>query len=231
MLKTTKSVKNQKQSHCRVNYRRRKLSMKTSLEQMDLRVRRTHKLLWEALLAELSKRALEEITVKDICEQAMVHRTTFYKHYEDKYDLLACGIQQMYNELLAGEEHIPPSSFTALQPPPYFIRLFEHAAQHQQFYKLMLCGEGNGWFQKLIKEYIADVVSTKFKSLPANQHSKIALAMHVQFTAGAILSLLAWWLENDMPLSPYQMAQYLLSLHESLSKHDSISLKSPFGAI
>jgi len=32
-----------------------------------------------ALMAELSERAFEEITVKDICERAMVHRTTFYK--------------------------------------------------------------------------------------------------------------------------------------------------------
>ncbi len=59
--------------------------MKTSGDRADLRVRRTHKLLWEALMAELSERAFEEITVKEICERAMVHRTTFYKHYEDKY--------------------------------------------------------------------------------------------------------------------------------------------------
>ena len=36
-----------------------------SEEQADLRVRRTHKLLWEALMAELSLRSFEEITVKD----------------------------------------------------------------------------------------------------------------------------------------------------------------------
>ena len=40
--------------------------MKTSFAQADLRVRRTHKLLWEALMAELSERTFEEITVKDI---------------------------------------------------------------------------------------------------------------------------------------------------------------------
>jgi hypothetical protein len=37
--------------------------------------------------------------------------------------------------------------------------------------------------------------------------------MHAQFVAGAAVSLLAWWLENDMPLSPHQMAQYLLAPH------------------
>jgi AcrR family transcriptional regulator len=194
--------------------------MKTSFEQGDLRVRRTHKLLWEALMAELSERAFEEITVKDICERAMVHRTTFYKHYEDKYALLDQGMRQMYDALVAAEEHVPPSAFSVEHPPPYFIHLFEHVAQHQQFYKLMLCGEGVGRFQKLVKEYIAEVAEAKVRELtPANQPLAVPLAMHVQFVAGAVLSLLAWWLENDMPLSPHQMAQYLLSPHGTSSNH------------
>ena len=193
--------------------------MKTSEEQADLRVRRTHKLLWEALMAELSERAFEEVTVKGICERAMVHRTTFYKHYEDKHALLEQGMRHMYDALLA-EEHVPPSAFSVDDPPPYFIRLFEHVAQHQQFYKLMLCGEGIGRFQKLVKDYIAEVAEAKVRELTlANQHLAVPPAMHVQFFAGAVLSLLAWWLENDMPLSPHQMAQYLLSLHGTSSSH------------
>jgi AcrR family transcriptional regulator len=188
--------------------------MKSSFEQPDLRVRRTHKLLWEALMAELSEQAFEEITVKDICERAMVHRTTFYKHYEDKYALLEQGMRQMYAELLADEKHLPPGAYSIEQPPPYFVRLFEHAAQHRQFYKLMLCGEGVSRFQKLIKDYIAEVASTNASELPSSrQHLTVPLAMHAQFVAGATVSLLAWWLENGMPLTPRQMAQYLLSPH------------------
>jgi AcrR family transcriptional regulator len=186
--------------------------MKTSSGQTDLRVRRTHKLLWDALMAELSERAFEEITVTDICERAMVHRTTFYKHYEDKYALLEQGMRGMYDALVVGEEHLPPSAYSIEHPPPYFVRLFEHAAQHPHFYKLMLCGEGVGRFQKLVKEYIADVASATMREVPSTrQHLTAPAAMHAHFVAGAALSLLAWWLENDMPLSPHQMAQYLMS--------------------
>jgi AcrR family transcriptional regulator len=93
--------------------------MKTSEVQADLRVRRTHKLLWEALMALMAERAFEEITVKEICDQAMVHRTTFYKHYEDKYALLEQGMRQMYDALVA-EVTMPPSAFSVDQPPPNF---------------------------------------------------------------------------------------------------------------
>ena len=194
------------------------MSSKISVEHVDLRVRRTHKLLWEALMAELAERPLEEITVRDICERAMVHRTTFYKHYADKYALLEQGMRQMYDALVADEQHALPSAFSLDHPPPYFVRLFEHVAEHQQFYRLMLCGEGVGRFQQLVKEYVVGVAEAKARDwTQAHQPSGVPLVMHVQFLAGGVLSLLAWWLEKGMPLSPHQMAQYLLSVHGTAS--------------
>jgi AcrR family transcriptional regulator len=191
-----------------------------SEEQADLRVRRTHKLLWEALMTELSQRSFEEITVKEICERAMVHRSTFYKHYEDKYALLEQGMRQMYNDLVASEEHMPPGAYSLDHPPPHFVRLFEHVAQHQQFYRLMLCGEGIGRFQKLIKDYVAEVALTRMGELAlTNRHPGVPPAMQVQFLAGAVISTIAWWLEKDMSYSPQQMALYLLAMHGTSSHH------------
>lgn len=191
-----------------------------SEEPADLRVRRTHKLLWEALMAELSERAFEEITVREICERAMVHRSTFYKHYEDKYALLEQGIQQMYDDLVAPEEHLPPSAFSVEHPPAYFLHLFEHAAAHPHFYKLMVCGEGNSHFQKLVKEYLAEVLSAKAHEVAqTHEHYPFSPVMQAHMIAGAVLSLLAWWLEHDMPFSPRQMAQYLLSPHDTWFTH------------
>src|SRR5438874_12253704 len=101
-------------------------------------------------MVELSERTIEEITVSDICERAMVHRTTFYKHSEDKYALLEQGIRQMYDDLLAAEEHLPPSAYSVEHLPPSFIRSFEHAAQHPRIYAMMLCCAGIGRFQTFV---------------------------------------------------------------------------------
>jgi AcrR family transcriptional regulator len=190
--------------------------MKTFEGQEDLRVRRTHKLLWEALMVELSVRPFEKITIKDICERAMVHRTTFYKHYEDKYALLEQGVRQMYAILIA-EVNALPNTFSVDDPTPTFIHLFAHAANHQHFYKLMLSGEGIGKFQELIRGFIVKDMESKMTALgSANSPFAVPPAMYAQFFAGAFLSICAWWLENDMPLSPEQMAQYFLFLHNPL---------------
>jgi AcrR family transcriptional regulator len=183
-------------------------------EQVDLRVRRTHKLLWEALLAELSERPFEEITVSAICERAMVHRTTFYKHYEDKYDLLEKGVRNIYASLIGGGEHLPPSAYSPAHPPPYFVRLFEHAAEHERFYRLMLAGAGVHRFQQLLRDSIVQFASTqRADSRYAEQSISVPLSLHAQFMAGGTLSVLGWWLQEGKPFSPHQMAGYLVQPH------------------
>jgi AcrR family transcriptional regulator len=186
--------------------------MKTGEEQEDLRIRRTHKLLWEALMVLLGERTFEEITVTEICDRAMVHRTTFYKHYADKYALLEQGMRQIHDVLVA-EVNRPPSAFAVSQPPSYYIRMFIHVAEYQHFYKLMLCGEGIGKFQKLFKDYLAENIEAKMHAFTSRQKEPaVPLDIQAQFFAGAVISILAWWLEQGMPHPPERMAQYLLSL-------------------
>lgn len=191
--------------------------MKSSPELGDLRVRRTRKLLWEALMAEMAERPFEQISVRDICERAMVHRTTFYKHYEDKYALLEQGMRQMYDSLLLAQQHLPPSAYSVEQPPPYFVRLFEHVAQHERFYRLALGVDGIGRFQRLLRDYFADVVASGMREEHPADDRQLPIAIHAHYLAGGILSLLAWWLEHDMPLTPREMAQYLLAQHGASS--------------
>ena len=50
----------------------------------DPRQRRSRRRLSEAFLSLVSERDYRDISVVDICERAMVHRTTFYAHFEDK---------------------------------------------------------------------------------------------------------------------------------------------------
>ena len=53
----------------------------------DRRIRRTRKVLREALAELIQKKELHSITVQELSDKADVHRATFYAHYKDIYDL------------------------------------------------------------------------------------------------------------------------------------------------
>ncbi len=53
----------------------------------DLRVQRTYKLLTDALMNMLCEQSFDTITVRTLCERAMVRPATFYKHFANKEEL------------------------------------------------------------------------------------------------------------------------------------------------
>ena len=54
----------------------------------DPRVLRTRKLIIDSFITLSKKKDFNDISVKDITEEAMINRATFYNHFFDKYDLL-----------------------------------------------------------------------------------------------------------------------------------------------
>lgn len=55
---------------------------------IDPRTEKTRNYLAESLLTLMKDKPLSRITVKDLCQQAGVNRTTFYAHYKDVKELL-----------------------------------------------------------------------------------------------------------------------------------------------
>ncbi len=70
-------------------------------DHLDLRQRKTRKLLVEALAQLLVERPYQELSVVDICNRAMVHRTTFYAHFNDKQELLRYLLEGLERECVA----------------------------------------------------------------------------------------------------------------------------------
>ena len=58
------------------------------MRKMDIRVIRTYDQLIASLIKLLAEKSFEELSVSEICDTAQVHRATFYKHFDDKYEFL-----------------------------------------------------------------------------------------------------------------------------------------------
>lgn len=54
----------------------------------SLQYKRTDKAIVNAFIALCKKQSFDQITVKDILDEALVSRNTFYAHYKDKYEIV-----------------------------------------------------------------------------------------------------------------------------------------------
>src|SRR5271168_2583996 len=69
-------------------------------EQLDPRIRRTRRLLLDALRRLLEEKEFDKISIQDITEAATLNRATFYAHYPDKFALLEEMIRVNFLRLL-----------------------------------------------------------------------------------------------------------------------------------
>lgn len=70
-------------------------------QELDPRVRRTRKMLHDALAKLLKEKDFEKISIGDIAEESTLNRATFYDHYADKFELLQCMVGSQFEELIA----------------------------------------------------------------------------------------------------------------------------------
>jgi len=178
------------------------LPLAGSNKKTDARVRRTRDALGDALIALMQEKAFETITVQEVLDRAHVSRSTFYTHYSDKDDLLMSDSEEFFEALsMALSEHSDISD--RVFPVQEF---FTHLADVQPFYKaLVKSGKfqenmelARGHFARGIERRLSEL--PRAKSIPANERSAIAFTH-----AGALLSLLTWWLDRGMREPPEQM--------------------------
>ena len=178
------------------------LPLAGSNKKTDARVRRTRDALGDALIALMQEKAFETITVQEVLDRAHVSRSTFYTHYSDKDDLLMSDSEEFFEALsMALSAHSDKSE--RVFPVKEF---FNHLANVQPFYKALV---KSGKFQEnmeLARGHFARGIERRLSELPrgksiaANERSAIAFTQ-----AGALLSLLTWWLDRGMREPPEQM--------------------------
>ena len=180
--------------------------MNDNEKQIDLRIRRTHKLLWDSLfeLMTQSKQKYSTITINQICDRAMVHRTTFYKHFEDKDALLAFGFKR-YGKMIA---EIPVSD--RLSKPFQVMEQFLH---HEEIGKILETQMSDEQFISRTQYLSHETRKQEIEAL--NQLCKnhtMSNDLIIEFYSGAITSLSAWWFKNERKVSAAEMDRYLHQL-------------------
>jgi AcrR family transcriptional regulator len=175
----------------------------------DLRVVRTRKMLRDAMITLAIQKGFANVTVNDIVELAMVNRATFYRHYQDKYDLVESYLDELYTELNAMPTQWPAPN----EPNPRLVKLFEHIRDNAPFYQAMLGPQGYAGFGEHIRQLTEATLHARWQasSLPEGR-TQIPLPMLLSYLSHASYGTLVWWLEGGMSHSPAQMARWLHQL-------------------
>jgi AcrR family transcriptional regulator len=183
---------------------------KTSLTKVDPRVRRTRRLLREALVSLMLEKDFASISIKEITERAEVAYITFFRHYESLDQLLmeilddGLGGLQTHIETLAKQ-----SETSALETEGMLI--FEYIGQKADLFRILFKSQSVTRVRKKVVQNIAAIFQKSCLPL-ARSGNPTATAMLSNHIATSLLALIEWWIDNHMKPAPAQMGKVYKNL-------------------
>ncbi len=175
----------------------------------DLRVVKTKKCIYAALMELLESKPFEEIKVSEICTKAMVNRSTFYTHFEDKYVLLDSLIKDMkkiLKDLLKENKNITNSH-------EYYMEvikiLMTHVEEKKNFYTTVMTNNRNSIAMDMIYDALEEDIAER---IDKEKKTDIPSEVVSYFYVGAIFNVGLQWIRNKCRYPKEQLIDYLEQL-------------------
>lgn len=154
---------------------------------IDRRVARTRATLHHALLRLIVECGYDAISVQDICAAADIGRSTFYAHYTGKDDLKRSGLDHLKAALKGHGEGLALTR-----------TLFDHGRGFADHYQALKTGLGATVSLEALQTVLLELVA---EALPSDG-PRFERELRVRFVAGALISVLTWWLDTGAIESP-----------------------------
>ncbi len=180
-------------------------------EKKDLRVIKTRNLLFQSITKLMSNKPFEDIKVADICNNALINRSTFYAHYNDKYELLIDFINDLKNNLLNDlkqNEHI-------VNTKKYYMEMIslilEHIDKQKDIYYSILMSNRSSIIVDIIIDVAVKDINKRIE-IDNIHKGNVPTDILVRFYLGAVTSIGIEWLKNKDKYSKQEILDYLNEL-------------------
>ena len=182
----------------------------SSPKHIDPRVKRTRRLLRDALVSLVLEKDYAAISIKEITTRAEVAYITFYRHYESRDQLLMEVLDEGLTELVAHIDRLArPSGATALETEGRLI--FEYIQQNADLFRILLKSQS---VSRIRKKVVLTVAATFQKSCAPLERlgDSVTVSIASNHIAMSLLALIEWWLEHDLKPTPAGMGKVYRSL-------------------
>lgn len=172
---------------------------------------KTYYQICKALIRLLEHHPFEAITIKEICAESGVHRSTFYAHFEDKYQLFEVIKQfhmKRYERLMASTTYtIEHSDLETTKS--YILKgfrlLFKYILRYKSFFQTIIVTNTQPVLIRDYMKFTQHTYTAILKSLPEMHRSDY----FIHYTIGGELAIIYKWLSNDCQETPDEMAYIL----------------------
>ena len=179
--------------------------MAEEMKKEDRRVRRTRKILTQALTELLQQKQVNEITVKELTDLADMNRGTFYLYYKDIFDMLEKIQDEMFEKLNAIFALREDEKVTE-QTKPILLDLFRFIEENQEMCRVLLSPNGDMSFLHRLNEVLREKCLHMYLGAEPAANAE-DFDYRYSFVVYGCAGIIRAWVGRNCPETPEQMAE------------------------
>ena len=196
------------------------MAARANINCRDLRVQRTYKMLKDAFLHLLNEKPFEQITVQEICETAMVRRTTFYQHFEDKQDFLQWFLLEKEREFVQYNQNTSSSATSREHYYQVAHKVLDFISENDHVLRLLVnAGVQERMLIDAISQACVEFIQKYIESVPnaPERLDGIPASLVAEYYVGGLTAAAKWWFSNNKPCTEDELIMFLCRLIEEKS--------------
>jgi AcrR family transcriptional regulator len=174
---------------------------------IDTRKDRTKLVLRDAMIELLSEKSFDQISTTELVKRAKISRSSFYTHYQDKYDMIEAYQRRLFETI----QYVFEKNNGQVRDT--LLETFEFL-QKNQIYAVLLSENGSKEIQQFMLQKLKDLLQTSI--FPQNdRHASLGKLGEIYATtyySNAIFGLTQSWLRRNQNESPAEIADLLMKL-------------------
>ena len=198
-----------------------------SLQRGERQTQRTKEALTRAFVQLIHEKNYKAITINDIVDRANTGRSTFYRYFQSKADVLLSLHEGIFDRLSLGLSSA--SDWLANEPPPQFVMLLQRYQQYDNIPVSFLYELGNDvdYVVPRMEALLSLQFEESLRRSFSEDDSSIPFSVLARSIAGTYSWLIRCWFMERRTFTPDQVAEHIhrltrAAIREAFDERDEI---------
>lgn len=186
------------------------------MKKVDLRVKRTHKMIIEAFIRLVEERGYDDLTVQEIADEAMINRATFYAHFKNKqdlYDSIFHLTMNVFVSVLDPDQIVKGNRLKLKQVEFVLTNIYQQIKENKVFFITILESSDDQRLRKQIQAILEVQYAHIFSRLKITENDlEVPIDFIIEYITSIFFATLHWWITADTTMDANSLAKLVIKL-------------------
>ena len=156
----------------------------------------------KAFIEMIGKMPIESVRTEELLKRAEVSKTTFYRTFRDKYDVMNSVYMDVSSQMVE-------RTYDLANWKEWTLHDLENVKAHKTFFRNIISYEGQNSFQEVTGHFFQTNMLRQVRNREEGREPSEEIRFLVEAFARVNVFTLVWWIRGDCQVPPDRVVEYV----------------------